>query len=137
MRKTLILALAAMAVGLGGCNVMRGQQGVGEYADDAALTARVKAALLDNESVKGTDINVNVYQGKVQLSGFADSSAEKSTAERVARSVDGVRGVENNIELKGSGAGKGSSGGSDTSPSTNPSGDSTPSSDTTGSPPRS
>lgn len=127
MRKTLILALAAVAVGLGGCNVMRGQQGVGEYADDAALTARVKAALLDNESVKGTDINVNVYQGKVQLSGFADSSAEKSTAERVARSVDGVRGVENNIELKDSSSGHATSRGSDTTPST----------DTTGSPPRS
>jgi osmotically-inducible protein OsmY len=102
MRKLLILAVAAATatVTLSGCNVIRGQQEVGDYVDDAALTARVKAALLDNESVEGTDIDVNVYEGKVQLSGFADDAAERAAAEQIARGVNGVRGVENNIQLK-------------------------------------
>lgn len=100
MRKMLVLVMAAAAVALGGCNVMRGDQTTTEYADDAALTARVKAALLDNESVEGTDINVDVYQGKVQLTGFADSAEERSAAERIASNVEGVRGVDNNIRLR-------------------------------------
>lgn len=104
MRQTLTIIVATAAVGLAGCNVIRGQQDPGDYAGDAALTARVKAALLDDESVEGTQINVDVYEGKVQLSGFADNASERAAAERIARNVDGVRSVENNIELKDQGS---------------------------------
>lgn len=137
MRQTLTIIVAAVAVGLAGCNVIRGQQDPGDYADDAALTARVKAALLDDESVEGTQINVNVYEGKVQLSGFADSPAERSSAERIAREVEGVRSVENNIQLKETGGAQ-QQGGSQPSPETAPRQDdtATPPADTT-SPPRS
>jgi hyperosmotically inducible protein len=92
-------ATAAALLILSGCNVMRGEQSTGDYVDDAALTARVKAALLDDEQVKGTLFNVDVNQGKVTLSGTAESSAEAKRAEQIARQTPGVKGVESTIRV--------------------------------------
>lgn len=92
------LAVAAMFLATG-CNVMRGDQEPAEYVDDAALTARVKAALLDDEQVAGTRFDVNVYQGKVTLSGVTDDPAEARRAEEIARGVPGVKGVESTIRI--------------------------------------
>ncbi|HKZ73482.1 MAG TPA: BON domain-containing protein [Steroidobacteraceae bacterium] len=101
MRKTIqIAALAAAAMCLAtACNVMRGDQEPSEYVDDAALTARVKAALLDDEQVAGTRFDVNVYQGKVTLSGVTDDPEEARRAEQIARQVPGVKGVDSNIRV--------------------------------------
>lgn len=101
MRKTLRLAAAAAAAIflVSGCNVIRGDQEAGEYVDDAALTARVKAALLDDETVAGTRFDVNVYQGRVTLSGVTDKPEEARRAEEIARQVPGVQGVESNIKV--------------------------------------
>jgi hyperosmotically inducible periplasmic protein len=78
---------------------MRGDQEAGDYVDDAALTARVKAALLDDEQVAGTRFDVNVYQGKVTLSGVTDKPEEARRAEQIAREVPGVQSVESNIRV--------------------------------------
>ena len=101
MRKTIrlaVLATAAMFLATG-CNVMRGGQEPSEYVDDAALTARVKAALLDDEQVSGTRFDVNVFQGKVTLSGVTDDPAEARRAEDIARGVHGVKSVESTIRI--------------------------------------
>jgi hyperosmotically inducible protein len=106
MRKTIriaVLAAAAMFLATG-CNVMRGDQEAGEYVDDAALTARVKAALLDDEQVSGTRFDVNVFQGKVTLSGVTEDPAEARRAEEIARNVDGVKSVESTIRVAEAGA---------------------------------
>ena len=71
------------------------QQTVGERIDDAEITARVKAALIDNDQVKARDIDVETQAGAVQLSGFVDSEAEKSAAESTAKSVEGVTQIDN------------------------------------------
>jgi hyperosmotically inducible protein len=96
--KLVALAAAALLVTTG-CNVMRGDQTTGEYVDDAALTARVKAALLDDEQVSGTSFDVNVYQGKVTLAGVADSAEEAKRAEQIARQTPGVKSVESTIRV--------------------------------------
>ncbi len=96
--KLVALAAAAMLV-TAGCNVLRGQQDAGEYVDDATLTARVKAALLDDEQVKGTQFDVDVYQGRVTLSGVADTDEERQRAAEIAKQVPGVRSVDNAIRL--------------------------------------
>ena len=93
-----VLAAAALFLTTG-CNVMRGDQGTDAYVDDAALTARVKAALLDDEQVAGTRFDVNVFQGKVTLSGVTDDPAEARRAEQIARDVDGVKSVESTIRV--------------------------------------
>jgi hyperosmotically inducible periplasmic protein len=101
MRTTIrAAALATAALFLAtGCNVMRGDQEPAAYADDAALTARVKAALLDDEQVSGTRFDVNVFQGKVTLSGVTSDPAEARRAEQIARNVEGVKSVESNIRV--------------------------------------
>jgi hyperosmotically inducible periplasmic protein len=103
MKAPHILGAAMLAVALvttTGCAVVRDQQSVGEYVDDATVTARVKARLAQNEQVSALAISVESMNGTVQLSGFARSAAEKATAERVAREVSGVRNVRNDIIVR-------------------------------------
>jgi hyperosmotically inducible protein len=72
----------------------------GAALDDSVVTTRVKGALVANPVTKARQINVATADGIVQLSGFVDSAAEKSTATEVARSVPGVRLVQNDLETK-------------------------------------
>jgi len=65
--------------------------------DNAALTTKVKAALLADELVKGTQINVDSDNGVVTLSGAVDSPAHMQKAEQVAKGVSGVTRVQNNL----------------------------------------
>lgn len=69
-------------------------------ASDAVLTARVKAALVDDEATKARQIQVETSNGVVQLSGFVDSEMDLEAALKVARSVPGVREVNNGLDLR-------------------------------------
>ncbi len=65
--------------------------------DDAAVTAKVKAALLGSDGIKGTDIAVDTIEGTVILTGkVADETQVKRAAEIAAR-VEGVRNVDNRL----------------------------------------
>jgi len=72
----------------------------GEFVDDAVLTTKIKAALAADPAVAAHEVNLDVRQGVVQLSGFVDSAAEKSRAEELASRVAGVRKVENALDVK-------------------------------------
>jgi hyperosmotically inducible protein len=85
---------------LAACAATSTDEGTGEYVDDAAITAKVKTALLQDPEVSGLAINVDTFKGNVQLSGFANNKREKQRAETLARSVAGVQSVQNSIELK-------------------------------------
>ena len=101
IRNTLIAAALAMTlVTASGCAVSRGQQTVGAYVDDAAITASVKTRMLDDERVAGTSITVETLNGTVMLSGFAKTQAEKAAAESIALKVDGVKSVKNEITVR-------------------------------------
>jgi hyperosmotically inducible protein len=71
-----------------------------ERVDDAAITAKVKAALAGDPRTKAHQVNVETREGAVQLSGFVDNSEAKSTAEELARNVDNVKSVDNEIDVK-------------------------------------
>jgi hyperosmotically inducible protein len=71
-----------------------------ERVDDAAITAKVKTALAGDPRTKAHQVNVETREGVVQLSGFVDNSEAKSTAEELARSVDNVKSVDNEIDVK-------------------------------------
>jgi hyperosmotically inducible protein len=73
---------------------------VGEVVDDGVVTSKVKAALIAEPVTKAGQINVATNEGVVQLSGFVDSTEEKQKATDVARSVDGVRDVQNQLDIK-------------------------------------
>ena len=70
-----------------------------ERFSDATTTATVKSKLLWNRNTEGLDINVTTKNGVVTLEGNADSSAASELAERLARNTDGVRQVENNLDI--------------------------------------
>jgi osmotically-inducible protein OsmY len=93
-------AIALTLVTVTGCAVTRGQQTAGAYIDDSAITASVKTRMLDDARVAGTSITVETLNGTVMLSGFAKSQAEKAAAESIARNVDGVRSVKNEITVR-------------------------------------
>ena len=95
-------AAAMMAVTLlaaSGCAVTRGQETVGAYVDDATITTRVKARFVENKDVDASAISVETLNGTVMLSGFAKSTMEKTSAERIAREVNGVKAVKNEIAI--------------------------------------
>jgi hyperosmotically inducible protein len=74
--------------------------GDSEGKSDAGLTASVKSALIENDSTKAGQINVETKDGVVQLSGFVDSESAKAAAEATAKNVDGVKQVQNKLLLR-------------------------------------
>lgn len=72
----------------------------GEVIDDSVITARVKTALIEDARTKAFQIEVTTNNGQVQLGGFVNSSAAKSAAQEVARSVEGVKSVINSLSVK-------------------------------------
>ena len=73
----------------------------GEYIDDSVITAKVKAAVLEEPSLKSAEINVETSKGRVQLSGFVRSRTDINKAVEVAKRVKGVKEVKNDMILKG------------------------------------
>jgi osmotically-inducible protein OsmY len=67
---------------------------------DAALSERVKAALVAERAIRASAISVETYEGEVQLSGFVPAADMASRAGRVTAGVDGVRFVHNNLLVK-------------------------------------
>lgn len=95
-----LLLPAAVATLTTGCAGDRYNRSTGEYIDDKSLSMRVRSALGDNPEYKFGDVSVTSFKGVVQLSGFVNSSDQKSKAGSIAKGVDGVRSVENNITVK-------------------------------------
>jgi len=101
-RTPLAAALAAAAlIALPGCAVTRGQSSVGEYIDDSTITTQVKARMVENKQVDAAAISVETLNGTVMLSGFAKSPTERAAAETIARGVNGVKSVKNEIAVRG------------------------------------
>jgi osmotically-inducible protein OsmY len=100
-QRALGAALAAAAlIGAAGCAPTQTSQSTGEIVDDAAVTARVKSALINEPGVKSTAINVETFRGTVSLSGFVDSDEMARKATDAAEKVRGVRSVKNDMRVK-------------------------------------
>ncbi|OVZ58809.1 transporter [Pigmentiphaga sp. NML080357] len=100
VRTLLIAGIIGTATVMGGCASTRTQQSAGEYASDAAITAKVKAALVAAKDVSAADVNVETFRHTVQLSGFVDSQAQAARAVEIARGVEGVQSVKNDLRVK-------------------------------------
>ena len=90
----------AIALMTAGCASDGDQRSTGQVIDDTAILTKTKAALVSDPVVSGMAINVDVERGVVQLSGAVNGQVEKQKAEDIARGVDGVRAVENNIIVR-------------------------------------
>ena len=99
-RRLAILSLVAAASVLSACASTSRSEGTGEYVDDTVITAKVKAAVFNEPTLKSSEINVETFKGRVQLSGFVSSQADIAKAVSVTRSVKGVTSVANDMRLK-------------------------------------
>lgn len=98
----LIFGVSALALagGITGCAGNRYTQSTGERIDDKADSARVRSALNADTQYKYADVNVQTFKGVVQLSGFVNSRDQKNRAGDLAKKVEGIKEVENNITVK-------------------------------------
>jgi osmotically-inducible protein OsmY len=92
--------LAVALVSVVACAPTAKQEGTGQYIDDTVITAKVKAALIEDPTTKATEINVETFKGVVQLSGFVISQAAANRAVELARGVAGVKSVKNDMRIK-------------------------------------
>jgi len=97
-----ILCLGALPLvgGLAGCAGDRYTQSTGERIDDKADSSRVRSALSADTQYKYDDVKVQTFKGVVQLSGFVDSRDQKNRAGDLAKKIEGVKEVQNNITVK-------------------------------------
>ena len=99
-RRASALALVFTLVATAACTATPQRASAGEFVDDTLLTARVKSALIADPGVSATEINVETFKGRVQLSGFVSSQAAIDKAVSIVRSLPGVASVANDMRLK-------------------------------------
>ena len=93
-----LLPLMMLTVAAAGCSVQSGQESTGEYVDSAAISTKVKTKLAADGGVAlANQVEVETLKDVVQLSGFVPTQADRTKAEQIAWSIDGVRGVKNDI----------------------------------------
>lgn len=85
---------------LTGCAGNANTRSTGQYVDDKSLQHQVSEALENNPQYKFDQVNVDVYHATCQLSGFVDTQAQKKKAGEIAKGVQGVTSVDNNITVR-------------------------------------
>jgi hyperosmotically inducible periplasmic protein len=93
------LLVSLFAVSVPAFQACRSHTSASTQMSDASITTSVKAKLIDSPEVKAGDVDVNTEEGTVYLMGRVGTKAEKAAAERIARSVDGVREVKNELKV--------------------------------------
>jgi len=96
---TSFLLAALLSVSVAGCTAMTGET-AGQYVDDSTITAAVKSKLVADKVANLTRIDVDTTRQVVSLNGIVSSSQDKARAEQLAKQVDGVRGVKNNLQVQ-------------------------------------
>jgi osmotically-inducible protein OsmY len=94
------IVVAMLMLSVLGCASGGKQESTGQYLDDSVITTKVKAAILEDPKLKVTEIKVETYKGVVQLSGFVSSRDSMDHAVQVARGVQGVKSVKNDMQLR-------------------------------------
>lgn len=97
LKRSFAVAFCAAVMGLAGCASTPGQN---SYFDDTMVTARVKKAIYNEPSLKVSDIGVTTENAVVSLSGAVKSRAERAKAAEVARHVEGVKLVKNELKIQ-------------------------------------
>jgi osmotically-inducible protein OsmY len=95
----LLVCIGLMTTFLG-CAATQKRESTGQYVDDSVITTKVKAAIFNEATLKTLQINVKTYKGVVQLSGFVDTAQSVKKAGEVARSVEDVKEVKNDLGVK-------------------------------------
>lgn len=114
MRVTKLVAVGLLALSLSGCAAMlmdqstsRGstpapaeKRSADQVSADQLLASAIRARLSKDPATRPLAVNVSVYQGAVTLRGGVKNAQERSTIERVTRSVGGVKSLRNEIQVR-------------------------------------
>jgi osmotically-inducible protein OsmY len=100
MKKFKVIMAFLLVIMIAGCAGGTTKESTGEYFDNATLTTKVKTSILGDSRLKLMQITVESYKGVVQLSGFVDSAAASARAAELARTVKGVKSVNNSLIVK-------------------------------------
>ncbi|MBC3907134.1 MULTISPECIES: BON domain-containing protein [Undibacterium] len=100
VNKIMGIFLASIMLSIVGCASTSKQESAGEYIDDTVITTKVKAAIVNEPTLKASEINVETFKGIVQLSGFVADPGSASKAVSVSSGVKGVKSVKNDIRVK-------------------------------------
>jgi len=95
-----LLVVAVAITAMAGCVSTSTHESTGQYFDDSAITAKVKAAIFDDPSLKSAEINVETFKGRVQLSGFVTSQESINRAVAVTQGIRGVISIRNDMRIK-------------------------------------
>jgi len=80
--------------------IAKSERSAGEIGSDALITMKVKAKLLADAKVRGLNMDVDTNLGNVTLTGVARSQEEIDRAMAIANTVDGVKSVKSNLQLR-------------------------------------
>jgi len=94
------LVLLMLGATFAACASTRTRESPGAYIDDSVITTQVKSQLASDDFIKSFQIGVETYQGVVQLSGFVNSQKAVDKAGDIAKGVNGVKSVKNNLIVK-------------------------------------
>jgi osmotically-inducible protein OsmY len=108
MKKTTLKIFRAGAIAIGlamtgnlvACASNGPHESTGQYVDDATISTKVRAAIVGDKNVTITEIKVTTFRGTVQLSGFVDNSAMITRAGDIAKGVEGVKSVDNDLKIR-------------------------------------
>lgn len=95
-----VLFAAIALTTVAGCASTQRHESTGQYIDDTAITTSVKAAIFNEPGLKSSEINVETFKGRVQLSGFVSTRDKAERAVQVAQTVKGVTSVSNDMQIK-------------------------------------
>ncbi|MHB1606804.1 MAG: BON domain-containing protein [Leptospirales bacterium] len=96
-RSALVLAIVLMSAG--GCASTPKHEATGAYFDDSVITSKVKAAILNDSSLKVNEISIKTTRGVVRLRGYVHTQAEVDEAIKVSMGVAGVKSVKNELNV--------------------------------------
>ena len=95
-----VLTALALAAPVVACDVFQGKQSVAAYTDDSTITNTIRARFVDDPVVHFSEVGVTTLNGNVTLTGRVNSDRERQRATQIARAVDGVRSVNNQIAIR-------------------------------------
>jgi len=94
------IAMFAVAVSLMACDAVSGRETAGQYVDDTTITTRVIAEIIKEPTLSKFEVSVETLQHVVQLSGFVSTSENVARAGELARGVNGVWSVKNDLVVR-------------------------------------
>jgi osmotically-inducible protein OsmY len=95
-----ITLLAVALVAAAGCAPAELRRDAPEYLSDTWITTKVNAAVAEDSELRVLDVKVQTFDGVVQLSGFVDNERQVNRAEQVAREIEGVEEVRNDLQIR-------------------------------------